>query len=393
MIRSKFVMVGLAALLTMAACAKPDDPPEPQDKVLDVAVIQPVRRDAVRSISLPGDLVGYFETALYAKATGYLTSIYVDKGDWVKTGQVLADLEVPELHHNLAFTQAREEINLLTWQRLKRVRDSDPRLVAQEDVDIAYARWAEAKADVGVLQTMVDYTKIVAPYDGVITGRFVDPGALVRAGGTDYGVSSTGAEISSGATEGAGGHLGGGGVVLTMALLDTLRIYIYVPEQEAARVYPGMPAVVKLRAFPHGPIHARITRFASALDLTTRTMLTEIDIKNPQHRYYPRMYADVTIELVRHPNAIKLPVSAVGGVSETQAGSPATHAYVFVVKGTRLVKTAVSTGISDGRFIEITSGLRGDEWVVEAVDASLVDGEEVRPIPTKAHEYKMVGTD
>ena len=126
------------------------------------------------------------------------------------------------------------------------------------------------------------YTQIIAPFSGVITGRFADPGALITAGGGDFGVSGNGASIQPGATEGAGGHLMSGGAVLTMAEIDKMRIYVYVPEEEAGLVRIGTHALVTahgVQAVP--PIQAKVVRYANSLDLATRTMLTEIDLDNP----------------------------------------------------------------------------------------------------------------
>jgi membrane fusion protein, multidrug efflux system len=341
-------------------------------EVPTVAVIRPERRTADQSITLPGDLVGFYEAALHAKVTGYLKSISIDKGDWVKEGQVLAEIEVPELAQNLERARSSLEITNLTYERLDRVRKSDPRLVAQEDVDIARSKYLEAKAGVGELEAMVRYTKIVAPFDGVITGRFADPGALIKAGGADVGVSGSGANVSSGALEGAGGHLGGGGAVVSEARIDKLRVYVYVPEREAGLIKIGMPAQLTLRAFPGETFHASVTRFATSLDLATRTMLTEIDIDNPEHRLYPRMYANVTLDLVRHPNAIEVPRSAVQGIGRSDA-------YLFVVAQNRLARIPVTTGFNDGSEVEITSGLEGSELVVQDLSPALVAGEEVRP--------------
>ena len=164
-----------------------------------------------KTIDLPGDVVGFYEAALHAKVTGYLKSISVDKGDRVKAGQVLAQIEVPELRSNLVRAQASLAFERITYERLKQVQQSDRRLISQQDVDMANAKYREAEAAVGTLQTMVGYTNIIAPFDGVITGRFADPGALIRAGGGDIGVDETSGMISAGGTEGAGGHRTGGG--------------------------------------------------------------------------------------------------------------------------------------------------------------------------------------
>ena len=340
----------------------------------NISVIKPLRQEADRSITLPGDVVGFYECALHSKVTGYLQTIAVDKGDWVKKGQGLATIEVPELRENLERAKANFVIQKLTYQRLKHVREEDPKVVAQQDVDIAYSKMAEAQADVGVLDAMVAYTQITAPFDGVITGRFADPGALIRAGGGDLGATGNGASISQGATEGAGGHLTGGGPLLTMADIDQLRVYVYVPEEEASLIQSGTHAVVTIHGV-QGEIKARVTRYATSLDLATRTMLTEIDLQNAQHRLYPRMYTTVTLDLVRHPDAIQLPAAAVEGIGGKDG-------FVFVVHDDTLIKRPVSLGITDGRYVEITSGLNGNESVVATISPALNQGEKINPVHT-----------
>jgi len=354
-------------MLSLAACGEPAAAPAPQHNVPSVTVVRPQRRDAVRSITLPGDLVGFYESALHAKVTGYLKSIAVDKGDWVKAGQVLAEIEVPELRQDLDRARANLELQRLTYQRLKKVRDTDPRLLAEQDVDIAYSKWAQAKAEVDAIETMVGYTKIVAPFDGVVTGRFVDPGALIQAGGGE----GSDASVTPAATEGARGHKDSGPVV-TLANIDKLRVYIYVPEQEAALIHRGMPATISLQEFPGQHFAGVVNRFAHSLDLSTRTMLAEVDLDNPGHRFYPRMYANVALDLIRHTNAVQVPTTAVELSGDTQ--------FVYVVRHGQLVKAPVSIGISDGQYIEIASGLTGQELVVSNISPALNRGERVNAI-------------
>ena len=369
-------VVLLAFCATLTACSGEPAPAATDDHIPTVSVIHPQRGDAVLSINLPGDLVGFYEAALHAKVTGYLNHIYVDKGDWVKKGQLLADIEVPELNQNLNRARANLEMQRLTYDRLKRVRDTDKRLVAQEDVDIAASKWQQAKADAGALETMVNYTKIVAPFEGVITGRFADPGALIRAGGGDIGLNATAADVSSGATEGAGGHRSGGGPILTMAEIDKLRTYVYVPEEETPLIRRGMPAKLTFKEFPGRTFEGQVTRYANSLDLSTRTMLTEIDIDNPNRRLYPRMYATVMLELEQHPNALELPA---GAVDQSHGDS-----IVMTVRDGVLTRVPVKTGISNGRSIEITSGLNPGDEVVATFSPGLSEGQRVRPVALAA---------
>jgi multidrug efflux pump subunit AcrA (membrane-fusion protein) len=325
-----------------------------------VSTVQPRRGDLVRTITLPGDLVGIFEAALHAKVTGYLQQIDVDKGDWVKKGQLLATIEVPELRQKLKRAKANLEVRRVTYQRLRSVWQSDPRLVAREDVDVAHGQFAQAQADVEELEALVSYTRLLAPFDGVVTARNVDPGDLIRAGGHGGDGAAEAGTASSAATA----------PVLTVADIDTLRVYVYVPEEETGQIRRGLPATLRLQEFPGREFHGTVTRYATALDLSTRTMLTEVDIPNPTHELYPGMYADVRLELERHARALQLPVSAVGRDGE--------RAFVFVVRHGRLKQSPVKVGLSNGDWVEIASGLKGQEHVVRTATPTLSDGEVVQ---------------
>ena len=159
--------------------------------------------------------------------------------------------------------------------------------------------------------------KIIAPFDGVITGRFADPGALIRAGGGDFGVDETSGLISPGATEGAGGHREGGGPILTLADIDKLRVYIYVPEASYPFIHHGTPASLHFDEFPDRVFKGAVARYASSLDLATRTMLTEVDIDNPKRLVYPRSYAHVPSNWSAIRDALSVPASAIQGSGDS----------------------------------------------------------------------------
>ena len=363
----------LAVILSIAAfCGSGCDAPvtsmvTPQRATVDV--VHPRQGAIARTIDLPGDVVGFYEAALHSKVTGYLKTIGVDKGDSVKKGQVLAEIEVPELKSNLMRSQASLEMERITYDRMKKVQQSDSRLIAQQDVDMAYAKYREAQATVATLQTMFEYTKIIAPFDGVITGRFADPGALIRAGGGDIGADETSGLISPGATEGAGGHREAGGPILTLAEIDKLRIYIYVPEASYPLIHVGTPATLTFEEFPDRVFKGTVARYASSLDLATRTMLTEVDIDNPKRLVYPRSYAHVTIELVQHPDALIVPAAAIQGSGDS--------ARLLVVNDGRLVEVPVKTGINNGAYVEITSGVSPSSLVVATYSNTLTPGRQV----------------
>ena len=361
----------VALLFLITGCKRGEGDPGAASSVPAVVVVRPERGPMTRSITLPGDLVGLYESALHAKVTGYLKTIRVDKGDWVKKGDLLAEIEVPELEQKLQRAKANLAVRRGTYERLQRVWESDHRLVAREDVDIAEGQFGQAKAEVDELLALVGYTRIVAPFDGVVTARFVDPGALIQAS------ASGGASETEGSAPGKGTSV----PIVTVADIDTLRVYVYVPEEETSLIKVGIPVTLQLREFPGREFTASVTRFATSLDLSTRTMLVEADIQNPSHELYPGMYANVSVELARHEDAIKLPTTAVGGSSDAS--------FVYLVHEGQLVKRSVTTGFTDQGWVEIASGLDGDETVVASVSPSLADGEAVHAVPSGAAAAKL----
>jgi RND family efflux transporter MFP subunit len=360
-----YTVMLLVLVRTTTACSHPVEI-APADPPPTVAVIAPKRGNAVRSITLPGDMVGFYESSLYSKVTGYLQNISVDKGDWVKKGEVLATIEVPELQQRVARAEASLDVQRLTYQRLEQVWKSDPRLIARQDVDIARGKYLEAKADVDELQALVSYTRIVAPFDGIITGRFVDPGALIKAGGDQSSFS---------AEEGSTHPTGTTSPVVSLAMIDTMRIYVYVPQGVVSFIRRGTPATLTLQDHLKHLYTGVVTRFSDSLDLSTRTMLTEVDLQNPRHELYPGMYANVTLQLERHPDVIQVPDSAIG--------ESATGNYVLAVRDGKLIRKEITVGIRTGHLVEVTEGLSGDEQLVTAIDPSLIIGQGVTPLPSK----------
>jgi membrane fusion protein, multidrug efflux system len=360
MTRTAALSLALLILTGYCACQDRDAPAAPAS-AQTVMVTRPRRQDVVRSITLPGDLTGFFQATLYAKVTGYLSKINVDKGDWIRGGEVLANIEVPELEDRLTHEQAQLKIRQLTYQRLERVWKSDPRLVAREDVDIAYANYEESLSNVAELKAMMKYTRIIAPFDGVVTARFVDPGALIQASGGQptFELGGSAAREKGNATP-----------VVSVAMMNMLRVYVYIPEEAVSGIRRAMPATLMLREYPGRSFSGSVARFATSLDLSTRTMLTEVDVENPRHLLYPGMYANVTINLESHPDALTIPPSAVdgGGV----------NASAYVVRYSRLQKVGVTTGIRTGEYVEITSGLTPNELVVNNFTPALIDGEQVK---------------
>jgi multidrug efflux pump subunit AcrA (membrane-fusion protein) len=350
----------MMAVVALGACQQPQaepSPPEPK-----ITVTHPDRGAVTLTITLPGDLVGFYQAALYSKVTGYLKSILVDKGDRVKAGQLLAVIEVPELDQQLSRAKAQLEIERLTYERLQSVWKSDPRLVARQDVDIANGKYEEAKASADELLALDGYTRITAPFDGVVTERFVDPGALVHAGGQQ----SVSAPMQGPARPG-----GSAAPVVSIARLDKLRIYIYVPQDEVDTIYRGMSATISVQGMPGTRYTGTVARFAHSLDLSTRTMLTEVDLENPRWTLYPGMYANVTLLLQNHQDALRVPSTALEGNQVHK---------VMLVRDGRIAEVPVKTGISNAHFTEILSGISTQDSVADTFDSSLQTGQAVESI-------------
>ena len=365
MSRAAFVWLILLTGSALAGCSAPTGQPISAPPPMAVAAVRPQRGEVVRNLSLPGDVIGRSEADLYAKVTGYLASIEVDKGDWVTKGQLLATIEVPELEQRVKRARANLAVRRVTYERLQRVWSTDHRLLAREDVDVALGQYQQAQAAVEELAARFGYTKIVAPFDGVITARYVDPGALIETNGHASG-SGTAAEHRQ-----RSGPL----PVLSLAEIDRLRVYVYVPEDETALVRRGQSATLQLREFPGRTFTGEVARFATALDLATRTMLTEIDLDNRNHEIYPGMYADVTLQLERHPDALRVPATAVGHSGD--------QSFVFVVRNGILTTVPVTAGIASGEWIEVRSGLSGDESVVAHMSPTLTEGATARAVLTE----------
>ena len=208
----------------------------------------------------------------------------------------------------------------------------------------------------------------------MVTGRFADPGALIRAAG---------GQEDANATEGSTQAKGLSQPVVTLAKIDVLRVYVYVPEREVSMVRVGTPATLTLQEFPSEEFSGRVARFATALSLSTRTMLTEVDVENPTHRLYPGMYANVTLELLRHADALMLPPSAI--IWSTPSTS------ILVLQDGRLKRVSVSTGIVATNHVEVTSGLTGSEKVVNHPSNSLSEGERVKAVESATLWKEEIG--
>jgi RND family efflux transporter MFP subunit len=345
-------------------------------------------------LTVAGVFQAFQEIDVHGKVSGYIRRIYVDIGDRVRQGQTLAVLEVPELQAEVAGAQAgitQTQQNILRLQnevareqagyaavhanyvRLKQASDQQPGLVAAQELDDALAKdqsaasqvdaaksaVAAAQGQLGVSRaenlrviSMVQYATITAPYSGVVTMRYADTGSLIPAG-TAEGLNQA---------------------VVRLAQSDVLRLRMPVPERDVPLVHEGSVVMVHVQAtgqqFP-----GTVVRFTRDVSNSTRTMMTEVDVKNPGLTLTPGMYADVTFNLEQKNDALIVPASAI-----IQGDQPL---VMLVDSSNRVEKRAVVLGISGSNSQEVTSGLQTGDRVIIGGPSALQPGQQVTPQAAK----------
>lgn len=379
-----------AGLCIFAAACKSNQPPAPET-TQPASVAEVTRGTLANTLKVAGEFLPYQEVELHAKVAGYIRRINVDIGDKVRAGQVLATLDVPELQAQVQGAQAgvrqtqaeivrakndvaRAEANYTAVHsaasRLKQASEARPGLIAQQELDDAQARDQESAAQVdaaksafdamqqrlGVSQaqqqqvsSMADYSRIVAPFDGVVTARYADTGALIQAGTSNAGSAP----------------------VVKIAQISTLRLRLPVPDDIVPFVHDGDSASIRIDAL-NRTLTGKVARTTDALDPATRTMQVEIDVPNRDGSLSPGMYAEVTLNVKRAQDALVVPVQAVD-----RAGRQPT---VLVVNPQhRVEQRTVQTGLATANRVEILSGLREGEQVIVANQSSFQAGEVVSP--------------
>lgn len=382
-------IICLAAGLCIFATACKSNQPPAAETTQPASVAEVTRGTLANTLKVAGEFLPYQEVELHAKVAGYIRRINVDIGDKVRAGQVLATLDVPELQAQVQGAQAgvrqtqaeivrakndvaRAEANYTAVHsaasRLKQASEARPGLIAQQELDDAQARDQESAAQVdaaksafdamqqrlGVSQaqqqqvsSMADYSRIVAPFDGVVTARYADTGALIQAGTSNAGSAP----------------------VVKIAQIGTLRLRLPVPDDIVPFVHDGDSASIRIDAL-NRTLTGKVARTTDALDPATRTMQVEIDVPNRDGSLSPGMYAEVTLNVKRAQDALVVPVQAVD-----RAGRQPT---VLVVNPQhRVEQRTVQTGLATANRVEILSGLREGEQVIVANQSSFQAGELV----------------
>jgi RND family efflux transporter MFP subunit len=352
------------------AAATPAAPAGPR-----VSVVKAVAVDAGRLLTVPAGLAPNQRTLVYARASGYVKRWLVDIGDRVKKGQLLVQLDTPELDKQLAqaraalsqtiAAQAQAEANReyahitagreaeLFGKQLISAQENDQArtqaAVWDANVTAAKASVSAQRANVGQLEQLVSFGKVYAPYEGTITRRLVDVGTLVNAG-----AGTTAAEL------------------FEIAATDPMQVYVDVPQVFAPSVRVGADARIAVKNFPGRVFAGRVARTAGVLDAASRTLRTEVDLPNPKGELLAGMFVEVSLDVAVSHQVIRVPSSAV--ISDARG------IHVAVVDGGKVRLVAVTPGLDNGSTIDLVAGLSGGEQVIAAPPSDVTDDMQVQPV-------------
>ncbi len=313
-------------------------------------------------LELPGSVQAYTESPIYARTNGYLLHWYKDIGATVQKGELLADLDTPEVDQELSQAQAARQQMVAAldlahtsadrWRELRRTDSVSQQELDQRTSDYAQAQANMAASDANVrrLQQLESFKHVYAPFSGVLTRRNVDIGALVNAG-----------------------NGGSGKELFNLALIDPLRVYVSIPEADAPSIRSGMRAWIGLAEFPASRFTGTVVRTANAIDQNTRTLLTEVDVPNPAGRLLPGAYAQVHFDVPVNGSRLSVPSSAMLFRSEGPS-------IAVVGPGDRIQLRPIVIGRDFGTSLEILQGVRVNDRVVENPPDSLEDGQVVRVV-------------
>ena len=355
---------GAVAAIICVSCKQGGTPEAHSgDQVPAAPAARVQREDMSKIVPIPAEFRPYVEVELHAKVSGYLDKMNVDFGDRVKAGQLLATIEVPELQdelNNALAVERRVEADFtnahLIYTRLVAVNHDHPNLVAQQDIDTATAKdlaaeaaVGAAKADVGKYQTLVGYTQIAAPFDGVITHRYVDPGALVEAGTSTENTQP----------------------LLEISDNYHLRLDFFVSEDYVQDIHVGDTVSGSIVSMGGKPFSGKITRASLKVNLDTRTMATEIEVANPDLTLVPGMYVNLALPVEHREHVLSIPIHAV---------PPEQMSNVYVINSqNEIEERPVTLGLETPNRFEVVSGLKEGELVLIGSRSQYSAGEKVAP--------------
>jgi RND family efflux transporter MFP subunit len=345
------------------------------DFVPAVRVQEVTARIGTVHVTLPATTLGFEAANIYARASGYVAKRYVDIGDHVKAGQLLAEITAPEVeaqvaqyqnslqqaHETTGQNQAQQSLAGVTWGRdavlvnqgwvTKEQGDTDRyTLQAQQHATQAsHFNAASLQAQLSYFNQQKIYQQVVAPFDGVITQRNIDVGSLITA------------------------DAAGGTSMFSLQQSDVIRVWVYVPQDDAFGVKPGVEAVIRVPAMPNLTFQGKVTRIADALQPGTRTLLTEVDVPNPDGALQPGVYCTVELKIPRTSPALIVPASAIifnqNGMQAAVVENGVAHLH----------KIAITTDF--GTEVDVNAGIQNGDQVILQPPVNLADGDKVKILP------------
>jgi len=344
-----------------------------EQAVPPVEILSPQLGPATRPLILPGTVRAWYEAPIFAQVAGYVRSWDEDYGATVTAGQLLATIDAPSLDAqyeaakaNLGVADANYRLAASTaarWQALA----ATP-AVSKQEVDVQVAGAAARKAELASAEQNVAryaaleaFKRVVAPFDGVVTARLTDVGNYVNTGGGDAGARATSIEL------------------FTVADIHKMRVFVSVPQDDAALLKPGLTASLHLPSEPDKSIEAKLLTTANAFNENTRTAVTELTVDNPDRRLWPGTYVDVEFQVPTDPTLLTIPEQAlIFGAAGTQAA--------IVDPQNRVHLRAITLGQNLGKTIQVIGGLLPGDRLVNNPSAGLLEGQEVRPVTPTPHD-------
>jgi len=342
------------------------------DFVPEVRVQKVTQRLGRLHVTLPGTTLAFEQANIYARASGYVAQRFVDIGDHVKAGQLLADIRAPEIEDQISQyqnglqqtqatqhqTEAQRRLAQVTSRRSTVLANEGWATQEQGDTDrynfqaeqhatrAAQFSAASMQAQLKYFAQQKAYQQVVAPFDGVITQRNIDVGSLITADATS------------------------GTSMFSIVQSDVIRVWVYVPQDDAFGVRPGVDAIVRVPAMPNLTFRGKVTRIADALQPGTRTLLTEIDVPNPNGALTPGIYCTVELKIPRTSPALIIPASAIifdqNGMQVAVVENGVVHLH----------KLAITTDY--GTEVEVNRGVKDGDRVILQPPVDLIDGEKVQ---------------
>jgi RND family efflux transporter MFP subunit len=328
------LMIAVVVLRTLYSGSSTD---QRRQNVPLIRIEKPGRDTVTNMLDFTGDVIAIQQANIFSKVSGTLERVFVDMGKSVQSGDLLAIIDTTELHQTCQQTAATFQNARATYSRARELFGQN--LISRQDLDNADAAMKVADAAFETAATRLSFARITAPFSGIITRRYLDPGAVVTANN---------------------------GTLFTIMDLDVMKIIINVLEKDIPSITTGKSARVRVDAFPDRVFNGKVTRYSQAVDPATRTMAAEIDIPNQDHALKPGMFAKVTLIIGIHPDAITVP---------TQAILKNNQGYVvYTVHGDTARSLPVTLGVEQNARTEILAGLSSDQSIITTGQQFVRDG-------------------